>query len=223
MGAFLLSTPGPAAMLVTLVVERNRRRLKEIRLTAPEVLVGRGKGCPVRIPSAEVSRRHCRIYLEDGLVYAEDLDSVNGTRINGKPVAGKDLVRPGDHLEIGPVTFVVEYELTPDVLARLRGDAEEILEEGDALAPLKADEDLEPEEGPVMELEPVDLDVADFELPLDDDEPPAKPQRGGRKEEEAPAFSFEGPWQAPEGGNLRDILADLDKPSGGDRDRKKKK
>jgi pSer/pThr/pTyr-binding forkhead associated (FHA) protein len=211
-------------MLVTLVVERNRKRVKEFRLTAPETLVGRGKGCPLRIPSAEVSRRHCRIYLEDGLVYVEDLDSVNGTRINGQMVTGKDLVRPGDNLEIGPVTFVVEYELTPDVLERLRSADEEILEEVDDLAPLKVDEDLEPADGPVVELEPIDegVEVVEF-LPAEDEKPAARSKRGGRKEEEVPEFSFEGPWQAPEGDDLRDILADLDKPSPSDRDRKKKR
>lgn len=215
-------------MLVTLVIERNRKRLNEIRLTAPETLVGRGKGCPVRIPSAEVSRRHCRIYLEDGLVYVEDLDSVNGTNVNGQPVKGKDLIRPGDHLEVGPVKFIVEYELTPEVLERLRGDNEEILQDEDELAPLKMDEELEPEELE-LELEPVEeeeLEVEDFLLPVDEEEEkkPAKgkPKRGSQKEEDVPAFTFEEPWQPPAGDNLRDILADLDKPSN-DKDRKKKK
>jgi pSer/pThr/pTyr-binding forkhead associated (FHA) protein len=58
-----------------------------------------------------VSRLHCRLLVgADGLVRVEDLGSVNGTLINGTPIHGLEVVRPGDRLGLGPVTFVVEYD-----------------------------------------------------------------------------------------------------------------
>jgi len=106
-------------MEVRLVVERGGRR-QVCRIQSPRAVVGRARGNTVRIPSAEVSREHCRLMLEDGLVYVRDLDSINGTFLNGRPVRGVEVIQPGDRLEVGPVVFVVEYELTPEALRRLR-------------------------------------------------------------------------------------------------------
>ena len=39
-------------------------------------------------------------------------------------------MRPGDRLRVGPVTFVVEYQLTPEAIDRLlRGEGVESVEE----------------------------------------------------------------------------------------------
>jgi pSer/pThr/pTyr-binding forkhead associated (FHA) protein len=123
--------------------------------------VGRARGTTVRIPSAEVSRQHCRLWQEGGLLYVEDLDSVNGTFLNSERLRERHVVRPGDRLDVGPVTFVLEYELTPEALARLRGDAVvEPLEGFEAMA-----EVVEVEEDPDLAaaaLEPIELDF-DFE------------------------------------------------------------
>ena len=124
-----------AAMDVRLVVEQGRRRLRVVRLRGPDTRIGRARGSGVRIPSAEVSRQHCVLRVEDGLVTVEDLDSVNGTYLNGEAVVGCQVVRPGDRLNVGPVTFVVEYELTPEALSRLGDDSDydyEILEVDEA-------------------------------------------------------------------------------------------
>src|SRR5262245_56303103 len=71
----------------------------------------------------EVSRRHCVVRVRDGYVTVRDLKSSNGTQLNGEEVEGEQVVRPGDRLRVGPVTFVVEYQLTPEAIDRLlRGD-----------------------------------------------------------------------------------------------------
>lgn len=103
-------------MNVRLVIEKGRTRTREIRLRAPQTMVGRQKGCNVRIPSKQVSRRHCLLSVQDGYLTVEDLDSVNGTLLNGQRIAGRQVVRPGDRLEIGPIGFVVEYQLTQDAI-----------------------------------------------------------------------------------------------------------
>src|SRR5262249_1288284 len=87
------------------------------RLRGAEVVVGRQRGCGLRIPSALVSRRHCRLRLQGSSVTIEDLKSVNGSFLNGVRVYGTEEVRPGDRLEIGPVTFLAEYP-RPDRAAR---------------------------------------------------------------------------------------------------------
>jgi pSer/pThr/pTyr-binding forkhead associated (FHA) protein len=133
-------------------------------------VVGRAHGNAVRIPSSEVSRQHCRLMLEDGLVYLEDLNSINGTFLNGRMVRDLEVVRPGDRLGVGPVVFVVEYELSPEALDRLRKQAApegepmflEMVEAAEAeSAPLELEVLDEP--GAAVRLDN-DLLEADFEL-----------------------------------------------------------
>src|SRR5437879_945148 len=113
-------------MNVRLIVEQGARR-RVMNLQPPEAIVGRAHGNTIRIPSAEVSRRHCRLTIKDGLVTVEDLDSVNGTFLNGSRITTIEYVEPGDQIDVGPVTFTVDYELTIDAEARMRGqDADEM-------------------------------------------------------------------------------------------------
>jgi predicted component of type VI protein secretion system len=106
-------------MNVRLVIVRKRKRVWAARLCHAEATLGRARGCTIRIPSAQVSRLHCRLRIENGLVTVEDLESVNGTFLNGKRVRDTEIVHPGDRLTIGPVTFVVEYELPSEALRPL--------------------------------------------------------------------------------------------------------
>lgn len=65
--------------------------------------IGRGAGCEVRIEVAGVSREHSEIQvLESGGMIVRDLDSTNGTRIDGKPV--REAAISGDFvLDLGAV------------------------------------------------------------------------------------------------------------------------
>src|SRR4051794_33858226 len=97
-------------MNVKLVMAKGQARGHTIQLREPQSVIGRQRECQVRIPSADVSRRHCRLTFEDGYLYAEDLGSTNGTFVNGEKITGREIVQPGDILEVGPVTFAVKYE-----------------------------------------------------------------------------------------------------------------
>src|SRR5690242_15777867 len=118
-------------MNVRLVLERKRKRVWTTQLRRPEATIGRALGSTIRIPSSEVSRLHCRLRVENGVVSVEDLESINGTFLNGVRVRDTQMVRPGDRLTVGPATFVVEYELSPDVLDRLGGQEDYAVLEAD--------------------------------------------------------------------------------------------
>jgi pSer/pThr/pTyr-binding forkhead associated (FHA) protein len=164
-------------MDVRLVVEQGRRRLRVVRLRGPATRIGRARGSGVRIPSSEVSRQHCVLRVEDGLVTVEDLDSVNGTFLNGEAVVGCRVVRPGDRLHVGPVTFVVEYELTPAALEKLRDDGGEydyeIVEVDEAGLEVAEEEALPVGEELVLD-DVEDLEVEEWQATDDGDVPPPK-------------------------------------------------
>src|SRR5579864_6941874 len=75
-----------------------------IELAAAEVCIGREAGNQVCVPSAWVSRRHCALRREGDEVVVQDLESRNGTFVNGVPVTRQEL-KDGDLLTVGDCSF----------------------------------------------------------------------------------------------------------------------
>jgi pSer/pThr/pTyr-binding forkhead associated (FHA) protein len=78
------------------------------------VVVGRAPTCDVRLASLRVSRRHCCLVQEGYSLFVRDLDSTNGTCVNGRRVR-LGCARSGDELSIAATRFRVHVEgdLTP--------------------------------------------------------------------------------------------------------------
>jgi pSer/pThr/pTyr-binding forkhead associated (FHA) protein len=179
-------------MNVRLVLERKRKRIWTAQMREPESTIGRAIGCTIRIPSSAVSRLHCRLRIEHGVVTVEDLGSINGTFLNGARVRAIETVRPGDHLMVGPATFLIEYELSREVLERLRGEEEaSILEETEEVEVVMEDLARPATPPPTERLEEV--------------------QAVEEVEEVEEVFVDDGTeLNLPEGGDLREFLLELD-------------
>jgi pSer/pThr/pTyr-binding forkhead associated (FHA) protein len=185
-------------MDVKLVVEKGASRTPTLHLRSEETIVGRRQGCDIRIPSASVSRRHCLLSFREGYLSVEDLDSANGTFLNGETVAGRQVVRPGDRLQIGPITFVVEYQLTQDAIDRLRDEEEaafEVLEDKSEEAAMWLDVKEEPETVPPQQPDPKDK---------------ADPEEREEEEEVGITLDENERWELPDPDSLRDILSRMD-------------
>lgn len=74
----------------------------ERRPLGTEAVIGRGRDCQIVIPAPEVSRQHCKISYKYVQYQIEDLDSANGTYVNGDAVSGAWLDHR-DLIEIGLV------------------------------------------------------------------------------------------------------------------------
>jgi pSer/pThr/pTyr-binding forkhead associated (FHA) protein len=64
------------------------------------VTIGREEGNVLRLNDERVSRFHAKVQFDNGEVIITDLDSTNGTRVNGNVVQIRRL-RPGDRVHIG--------------------------------------------------------------------------------------------------------------------------
>jgi pSer/pThr/pTyr-binding forkhead associated (FHA) protein len=80
---------------------------KEIPITKEEFLIGRREGDLI-VPNPYVSGRHCKIYIEEGGAYIEDLGSTNGTFLNGKEIERgvRTALEDGAIIEIGGTKLV---------------------------------------------------------------------------------------------------------------------
>jgi len=70
-----------------------------------EISIGRQDGCDLVLPHSSVSRRHATVKGLDRLVF-RDLDSANGSALNGQPFRQGPLA-DGDVLKLGPFEVVV--------------------------------------------------------------------------------------------------------------------
>lgn len=66
-----------------------------------EMTIGRDKDCDIQIPDRQVSRFHLRITPHDNKsISVRDLESKNGTYLNGRKITGTTVLKDGDQLKI---------------------------------------------------------------------------------------------------------------------------
>lgn len=72
--------------------------------------LGRAPDCQIVLADASVSRQHARISARDNAYWIEDLQSKNGTRLNGKLIQQPERLSPGDRIEFGPMVILFSGE-----------------------------------------------------------------------------------------------------------------
>src|SRR5437868_2461930 len=97
-------------MSVKLIVRTGSQSGKQLKIPAPNCLVGRSEECHLRPQIEAISRRHCMIVTTETEVIVRDLKSRNGTFVNGEQVQGEAVLLSGDILRIGPIEFEVLLE-----------------------------------------------------------------------------------------------------------------
>jgi pSer/pThr/pTyr-binding forkhead associated (FHA) protein len=93
---------------------------KEVKLPAPKCLIGRNDDCHLKPQSEAVSRRHCVILTTDAEVMIRDLNSRNGTYVNGEKITGDTVLLNGDLVKVGPLEFEMLIEHTAARIKRAK-------------------------------------------------------------------------------------------------------
>lgn len=100
-------------VLITVAGSEYRRFVFE----PGEYVIGRDAGCQIRIEAELVSRSHAKLTLGFDNALIEDLDSLNGTSVNGHPVTGRVRLWPNQKIQVGVATIE---------LRRLKGEAPDV-------------------------------------------------------------------------------------------------
>ena len=98
-------------MLSVIVYEKGGEP-RRLSLDADELKVGREEGNDLVLDRANISKRHLLLRRIDGHIEALDLDSTNGTYINGRRVTEPRILRASDRIYLGD--FVLAIEELPD-------------------------------------------------------------------------------------------------------------
>lgn len=157
-------------MEVVLVMFKDDEK-REFTINSQRTIIGRRQDCDLRIPTRDVSRRHCELCPGEkrSELMVRDLGSSNGTFVNGKRVS-ETTVSPGDRLSVGPVTFVVQIDGEPAQIKQV--DAAPALEDSDAVVmPIQTDG---VDTDDILDLGDIDFDLDDptsaIEAMLDDED-----------------------------------------------------
>ncbi|HET7217854.1 MAG TPA: FHA domain-containing protein [Vicinamibacterales bacterium] len=84
---------------------------RQIALSDGDNLVGRAPDAAIWIDAPGVSRHHARIRVEGPQATIEDLDSKNGTFVNGRKVTAATPLADGDQIRLGSV--VLTFRIPP--------------------------------------------------------------------------------------------------------------
>ena len=91
-------------------------------LTDGEHVAGRDAECSLVIDGTTVSRRHARITVASGAVTIEDLDSMNGTHVNGTRISAPTRLVPGDEFALG--SEVLRFRLRSSSVMTVKVDSD---------------------------------------------------------------------------------------------------
>lgn len=82
-------------------------------------LVGRAKDCDISLGIAHLSRKHARLQVTDRGLQVEDLNSANGTFVNGQKME-RAMLKPGDQVRFDSISFCVEGPLADIEMTTVR-------------------------------------------------------------------------------------------------------
>jgi len=129
-------------MDVNLVLLKKDGSQKPFTLPSSVTVIGRRSNCDLHIPITSVSRRHCQLNQDQGVMKIRDLGSRNGTYVNGKRVE-EMVIKAGDQMKVGPLTFVFQIDGQPK----------------DITMPVSAAKKRREDRGPMDDLETADSDI----------------------------------------------------------------
>jgi hypothetical protein len=94
-------------LMAKLVVLSEGLTGKSYELKADRTTIGRVEDNTFHIGEPSVSSHHCEVLLRGGDIVVKDLNSTNGTFINGEPVT-ESVLKPGQTLRLGQIEMRLE-------------------------------------------------------------------------------------------------------------------
>jgi predicted component of type VI protein secretion system len=103
---------------------------KACELTVDKTTIGRVDDNTFPIPEGSVSSHHCEVLVRGGDIVIHDLNSTNGTFVNGHQVTGEAVLKPGQILRLGQVEIRLEDTSAQKAAAKKLPDQTMVIPQG---------------------------------------------------------------------------------------------
>ena len=110
---------------------------KSHELKVDKTTIGRVEDNTFPITEPSVSSHHCEVFLRGTDVVVNDLNSTNGTFINGEKITGEAPLKPGQILRLGQIELRLEGD-GPAAAAKKPVDSTMVMQRGVSLTELEA-------------------------------------------------------------------------------------
>ncbi len=127
--------------MAKLVIQNQGMTGRACELHTDRTTIGRVEDNTFQIADASVSSHHCEVHLRGSDIFIRDLNSTNGSFINGNKIV-ESLLKPGETLRLGQVELKLEAEGTatsasPAAPAKKQVDATMLMPRGVSLDELE--------------------------------------------------------------------------------------
>ena len=95
-----LGLPGLKSDQVCLVIKEGPDKSRSFRLTGRRAIIGRDQSCDIVLSDSSISRRHAVLEQRRKLYVIRDLNSTNGTFVNGIRITER-VLQPEDEIQLG--------------------------------------------------------------------------------------------------------------------------
>lgn len=96
------------------ILKPDRWRGKVVSVSCSPFVIGRDPDCHLRTTSRTVSQRQFAVHVREGRAFVQDLNTTNGTFVNGRQIKGEIEILAGDEIKVAPLVFRVRVEKDAD-------------------------------------------------------------------------------------------------------------
>ena len=118
--------PGGGGTLAAFIVRSGALKGQRLVVKTPIVNIGRAEYNDLVLTDESVSTAHAKLQRREGVWVLIDLDSTNGTFVDGDQVKGETALAPGANVRFGEIGLV--FEPTDDAAAVAKGGATRMME-----------------------------------------------------------------------------------------------
>ncbi|MFN8458208.1 MAG: FHA domain-containing protein [Anaerolineae bacterium] len=96
-----------------LILNDGSNATRTIPVDRDTLLIGRADTSDLHLDDAHISRQHARLTRQGDQLIVEDLQTINGTTVNGQALTHPYILQPGDVISLGAFTLSAEKVLIP--------------------------------------------------------------------------------------------------------------